>query len=55
MTIINGTSKPATMDIKRYAEIIGSHTVATDVITGKKVNLTSDITLSPRQTLIIEF
>ncbi len=55
MTILNGTSKPASMDVKRYAEIIGSHTSATDVITGQKVNLTSDIALSPRQALIIEF
>ena len=55
MTILNGTSKPASMDVKRYAEIIGSHTSATDVITGQKVNLTSNIALSPRQALIIEF
>ena len=55
MTILNGTSKPANFEIKRYAEIIGSHTSATDVITGQKVNLTSDIALSPRQALIIEF
>ena len=55
MTILNGTSKPANFEIKRYAEIIGSHTSATDVITGQKVNLTSNIALSPRQALIIEF
>ena len=55
MTILNGTSKPANFEIKRYAEIIGSHTSATDVITGQKLNLTSDIALSPRQALIIEF
>jgi hypothetical protein len=41
--------------VKRYAELIGSHTQATDVITGNKINLTSNLPLLQRQTLIIEF
>ena len=55
MTIINGTREKAQLNVKRYAEIIGSHTQATDVITGNKINLTSDLPLLQRQTLIIEF
>jgi glycosidase len=55
MTIINGTRENAQLDVKRYAELIGSHTQATDVITGNKINLTSNLPLLQRQTLIIEF
>ncbi len=55
MTIINGTKKPATMPVKRYAEVIGRATSAKDVITGNTVSLASDLQLSPRQTLVIEF
>ena len=55
MTIINGTKKPATIPVKRYAEVIGRATSAKDVITGNTVSLASDLQLSPRQTLVIEF
>ena len=55
MTIINGTKKPATMPVKRYAEVIGRATSAKDVITGNTVSLASDLQLSPCQTLVIEF
>ncbi len=55
MTILNGMRTDNTVDIRRYAEIIGTHTHATDVITGKIVSLSSDIKMAPRETLIIEF
>jgi neopullulanase len=55
MTILNGTSKDAKCAVKRYAEIIGNSTTARNVITGKAVNLSSDISLAPRDALIIEF
>ena len=55
LTILNGTDKDATMPVERYAEIIGKNTSAHDVISGETVNLSHDIKLSPRQTLIIEF
>lgn len=55
MTIINGTREKAQLDVKRYAELICSHTQATDVITGNKINLTGNLPLLQRQTLIIEF
>ncbi|MCH4181700.1 MAG: glycoside hydrolase family 13 protein [Prevotella sp.] len=55
MTILNGTSKTAIMDVKRYAEIIGSHVAAKDVITGHGVSLERNLHLTPRQTLIVEF
>lgn len=55
LTILNGTSQQAVMTVSRYAEVIGSHAQATDVMTGETVDLTRDLTLSPRQTLIVEF
>lgn len=55
MTVVNGIRKPAKLAVKRYAEVIGSATTATDVITGKSVSLAGDVDLQPRQTLILEF
>ena len=55
MTIINGKRSDNELDVKRYAEIIGTHTTARDVITGATVDLTKNIHLSQRQSLIIEF
>ena len=55
MTILNGKRSDNSLKVERYAEIIGSTTSATDVITGQKVDLRSDIKLSQRQALILEF
>ena len=55
MTIVNGTNENATMPVKRYAEIIGNALTARDIPTSNHVSLVSDITLTPRQTLILEF
>lgn len=54
MTIVNGQDKAAQMEVERYAEIIGSAKTAKDVITGKSVDLTKNIDLDARATLIIE-
>ena len=55
MTILNGKRSDNSLKVEGYAEIIGSTTSATDVITGQKVDLGSDIKLSQRQALILEF
>ena len=55
LTVINGTRKPAALSVARYAEVIGSHTAATDVLTGQKIDLSHDLQLTPRQTLILEY
>ncbi|HAT62646.1 MAG TPA: alpha-amylase [Prevotella sp.] len=55
MTILNGTSKNAELQVARYQEIIGSHKIARDVITDANVDLNNNIKLGPRETLIIEF
>lgn len=55
LTVVNGTSKPAQMEVKRYAEIIGKATEATDILTGRKVALDKDVALQPRETLVLSF
>ena len=55
LTVVNGTSEPAQMEVKRYAEIIGQATEATDILTGRKVALDKDIALQPRETLVLSF
>lgn len=55
MTILNGKRQTAKMEVGRYVEIIGTHATARNVITGQAVDLSKDIELTPRETLIIEF
>ena len=54
LTIMNGTSKSATMPVARYAEVIGDTHEARDVLTGRTLNLQNDIKLAPRATLVLE-
>ena len=55
LTILNGTNKPAKMEVKRYAEVIGSTKRAKDILTDRYYDLSNDLQLKPRQSLIIEF
>ena len=55
MTIINGTPDAATMHVRRYAEIIGSHTTATDVLTQRTVDLSNDLRLNGKEVMILEY
>ena len=55
MTVINGTSKAATMKAERYAEIIGDAQEATNILTGHKININKDVKLAPRGVMVLEF
>ena len=55
LTILNGTTKAAKMEVKRYAEVIGNTKRAKDILTGRYVDLSTDVEMKPRQSLIIEF
>ena len=55
LTVVNGTSEPAQMEVKRYAEIIGQAAEATDILTGREVALDKDVALQPRETLVLSF
>ena len=58
MTILNGTSQDAVLDVSRYHELLEdgqdvSH--VQDIPTGRYYDLTKNLTLKPRQTLVLEF
>ena len=55
MSVINGTSKAATMKAERYAEIIGDAQEATNILTGHKINISKDVKLAPRGVMVLEF
>ena len=55
LTIVNGTRKSAVMKMGRYQEVIGQTKRAKDVLTDSYYDLTGDLTLKPRQSLILDF
>jgi len=55
LTILNGKKAENQVDVARYAEVIGSHTTATDVLTGATVDLTKNIPLTQRQAMVLSF
>lgn len=55
LTVLNGTTKPAVMHVKRYQEVIGQAKRARDVLTGRYYDLSRDVELKPRQSLVLEF
>jgi glycosidase len=55
LTVLNGTTKAATFDIRRYAEVIGDTKQGTDILTGKTIDLTGKtLKMKARESLIIE-
>ena len=55
MTVLNGSKQSKTMSVQRYAEVIGDVKAARDVPTGRTIDLSGDVKLAPRETLILEF
>ncbi|MGN0225554.1 MAG: alpha-amylase family glycosyl hydrolase [Prevotella sp.] len=55
LTILNGKRTENTLSVSRYAEVIGSASTATDVITGDKVDISKDVVLPARAAIILEF
>ena len=55
LTILNGTSQPATLDVKRYAEVIGKTAKAKDILTNRYYDISKNVELKSRQSLILEF
>nr|WP_320038111.1 glycoside hydrolase family 13 protein [uncultured Bacteroides sp.] len=54
MVILNGTSKEQLLPIKHYNEVLNNATTSKDIISEKNIDLTKDITLNPKQSMIIE-
>jgi glycosidase len=55
LVLLNGTTKPASADMSRYAEVIGDNDSATDIVTGKRCPLKGNLSLTPRESLILEY
>ena len=55
LTVLNGTRKAAKMEVGRYAEVIGKAGKVKDVLTNRYYDLSKDLELRPRQSLILEF
>lgn len=55
LVFMNGTSGEAEIELGRYAESIKGKTSGFDVISGKNISLGNALTLSPKQTLVLEF
>ena len=55
LTVLNGTSKTATLDVERYAEVIAGNTRAKDILTGRYYDLSKPFDLKPRQSLVLEY
>ena len=55
MTVLNGRRSDNELDVRRYAEVIGSHATAQDVTTGATIDLTRNVPLTARQALILTF
>lgn len=55
MLMLNGLDKENKVDVKRYAELIGTTAEASNVLTGEKINLTTDIPIPTHGTLLLEF
>ncbi|MDD2799155.1 MAG: glycoside hydrolase family 13 protein [Bacteroidales bacterium] len=54
LVILNGKSAVNTISLDQYAEILTNTTQGKDVITGKMVQLNKELTLAPRESLILE-
>ena len=55
LTVLNGLRSATTLPVAHYTEVIGSHHQAIDVLTGRTFDLSRDITLASRESLILEF
>ena len=54
LVIANGNNRVATFHPERYAEVIGTATSGTDIISGRAISLTKPLRLSSRKVLIVE-
>ena len=54
MVAVNNSATIKTFKTDRFDENIKAHQLGTDVITGKTVNITGEITMEPKSVLILE-
>ena len=54
LVILNGTDKEASVPIERYKEILGEKNEGREVLTETNIILANKLTMTPRQSLVIE-
>lgn len=54
MVVVNNSSESRTFGTARFAENLNGFTTGNDVITGKNVSITGDITMEPKSVLLLE-
>ena len=52
--LLNGTDKEVKLPLKYYAEVLKDKTQGKDVISGKVIMLNEELTMAPRQSMVIE-
>ena len=55
LVMLNGKNSPNTLPMDQYAEVLNGITSARDIITGKTLNFGEELTLTARETLILEY
>jgi glycosidase len=48
LVILNGSDREQSLPIERYREVIGAYSAGKDVVTGRQIDLTKDITIPPK-------
>jgi len=54
LVILNGIGRENTISLDQYAEVLHGRTSGKDVLTGRTVGLVKELTLAPRESLILE-
>ncbi len=54
MVIINNSNGPKTIGTARFGENLNNYKSGTDVVTGKTINVTADITMEPKSAMVLE-
>jgi glycosidase len=59
ITVLNGTDEPAVLEVSRFAELLDTEGTATsqravDVPTGRRFDLSKDVSLAEREALVLE-
>ena len=54
LTIVNGTSHQRKMHTQRYQEVLQGAKQANNILTRRTIDITKDITLAPRATMVLE-
>ena len=54
LTIVNGTSHQRKIHTPRYQEVLQGAKQATNILTRRTIDLTKDLTLAPRATMVLE-